>query len=205
MKVISLLNAKGGVGKTTLSILIATCLARMGYKVCIVDTDPQGSVSNWANENTPFDILEASTDREIYGLRRRLKYYHYVIVDGAAAISSISAAAVMVSDLVLIPVTASPLDFSACGAILAVIEARQELAPVEARFVITKQVRNASMNKTLKQAIEATGIHPLKTGTTHKQDYVKGLMGGNTIYDLKSSSVKGEIDNLVSEILNLVA
>lgn len=204
MKAISILNAKGGVGKTTLSILIATCLTRMGYKVCVVDTDPQGSVSNWANGSESFDIIEASTEKEIYSIRKRLKQYHFAIIDGAAAISSLSAAAVMVSELVLIPTTASPLDFSACGAILAVIEARQELSPVEARFVITKRVHNAKMTQTLKEAIEGTGIQVLRSGTTHRQDYVKGLMDGQTIYDLKSSPVRGEIDNLTAEILELV-
>ncbi len=65
--------------------------------------------------------------------------HDFIIIDGAAAISAISAAAVMVSDLVIIPVTPSPLDFAACGAILAVIEARQDLRPVIARFLITKK------------------------------------------------------------------
>lgn len=69
-----------------------------------------------------------------------MKSYDYIIIDGAAAISAISAAAVMVSDVVLIPVTPSPLDFAACGAIIAVIEARQELQPIKARFVITKRL-----------------------------------------------------------------
>lgn len=45
----------------------------------------------------------------------------------------------MVSDIVLIPVTPSPLDFAACGAIIAVIEARNELQPIITRFVITKK------------------------------------------------------------------
>jgi len=50
-KIISFLNGKGGVGKTTTSINIATCLARQGHKVVMVDTDPQGSISNWYDES----------------------------------------------------------------------------------------------------------------------------------------------------------
>ena len=50
-KVIAFLNGKGGVSKTTSAVNIATALARKGYKVVVVDTDPQGSVSNWNDES----------------------------------------------------------------------------------------------------------------------------------------------------------
>lgn len=37
--------------KTTSAVNIATALARKGYKVVVVDTDPQGSVSNWYDDS----------------------------------------------------------------------------------------------------------------------------------------------------------
>ena len=47
MPVIALLNQKGGVGKTTLSVHLATALAD-GHKVLLVDADPQGSALDWS-------------------------------------------------------------------------------------------------------------------------------------------------------------
>ena len=46
MKVISITNQKGGVGKTTSAINISFYLAKMGYKVLIVDFDPQGNATS---------------------------------------------------------------------------------------------------------------------------------------------------------------
>lgn len=203
-KVISLLNGKGGVGKTTTSINVATAIARKGFKVVLVDTDPQSSVGNYYVEGKClFDLAEASAEKEVYSVRKMLSSYDYIIIDGAAAISAISAAAVMVSDVVLIPVTPSPLDFAACGAIISVIEARQDMKPITARFLITKKVATAKMLGLLKESIAETGIPMLRTGTGHRQSYVRTMMDGNSVYDTDDSQAKGEIDNITKEILEL--
>ncbi|HGB5300383.1 TPA: AAA family ATPase [Salmonella enterica] len=205
MKVISFLNGKGGVGKTTIAINVAWCLVALGYKVALVDTDPQGSVSNWhKGDLCPFDVYASSDEKEIYNIPKTLKHYDYVVIDGAATISAISAAAVMVSDLVMIPVTASPLDFAACSGVLAVIEARRNLKHVEARFVQSKRVTNARMNETLRASIEATEIAQTRTSIANRQGFVKSLLDGGSVFTGSDNQAKAEIQLLTKEIVSIV-
>ncbi|EGZ3995970.1 ParA family protein [Salmonella enterica subsp. enterica serovar Wichita] len=205
MKVISFLNPKGGSGKTTSVINIATCIAR-NNKVAVVDTDPQQSLANWNRaEKANFDVFTVTSEKDVYTIRKELKDYSYVIIDGAGALSVITAAAVMVSDLVIIPVTPSPLDFSASGAVISVLEAQAYNRPVECRFLITRKIEQAKMLSVLRESIAATGLAPLKTALTQRQSYVKSVLDGETVFDTNDGAAKGEVEVLAAEIVKIVA
>ena len=148
MKIIAFLNPKGGSGKTTAAINVSSCLASSGKKIAVVDTDPQMSLTNWNKaEKAAFDVYTAASEKDVYQVRKDLAEYDFVIIDGAGSLSVITSAAVMVSDLIIIPVTPSPLDFSAAGSVVTVLEAQAYNRPVEARFLITRKIEQATMFK----------------------------------------------------------
>lgn len=79
VKVIALANQKGGVGKTTTTVNLAACLAKLGKNVLLVDIDPQGNTTsgfgidkgylkkstyNVIVEDTPLDEIIVKTDYE---------------------------------------------------------------------------------------------------------------------------------------------
>ncbi|AJA50119.1 sporulation initiation inhibitor protein Soj [Clostridium pasteurianum DSM 525 = ATCC 6013] len=62
MKVISIFNQKGGVGKTTTNINLCSYLAMKGYKILTIDIDPQG------NTTSGFGIDKANIEKSIYNI-----------------------------------------------------------------------------------------------------------------------------------------
>lgn len=206
-KVISFLNGKGGVGKTTLALNVATSLGNSGYNVMAVDTDPQFSLSDFYHEKMPFDISEADSEKEVYKVKKKYDNYDYIIIDGAGSLSNISSSAVFMSDLVVMPLTPSALDYKASGSLVDVIEARNETQPnkVIARWLINKVVPGTVMTNVLKSAIAESGIVAFRTTIAQRQSYIRSLNEeGSTIYDSKDNQAKGEIDVLVKEILEVL-
>jgi chromosome partitioning protein len=64
MRIIAILNQKGGCGKTTIAINLTHSLQNKGYKTLLIDSDPQGSARDWNAENDGQIIPVIGLDRE---------------------------------------------------------------------------------------------------------------------------------------------
>lgn len=208
MKVISVLNQKGGVGKTTLSINLAHGLKLRGYDVLLVDADPQGSARDW-NEAGGGSILPVvGLDRETLpiDLKAVSRGYDLVVIDGAPQIAKLSAVAIKASDFVLIPVQPSPYDIWATAELVEVIKTRQEIADgkPKASFIVSRAIKNTKLSNEVTEALTEYELPIFKAFTSQKVAYPSTASTGQTVFQNGNSSEAIEMNHIVDEIIEVL-
>jgi chromosome partitioning protein len=125
MHTIVLATQKGGSGKSTLAIGLAVAATLQGHRVRLLDADPQGTVSKWAERRTNPEpsVTRVSSGSEIEQTLRYLERdgFDIAIVDTAGTDSALSLSAIEAADLCLIPARPSPTDIEAAAPTLRAI------------------------------------------------------------------------------------
>jgi len=190
MPIVALLNQKGGVGKTTLSIHLATALTlganseKNRHKVLLIDADPQGSALDWSAErqapaNFPvIGLPKATLHREMPALSEG---YDWVIIDGPPRVGDIARSAIAASDLVLIPVQPSPFDVWAAQDIIDIVNECAVIKPDQlTRFVINRLFPNTTLGAEVKEALASFEVPMLESAIRNRTEYAKAARSGQT-------------------------
>jgi chromosome partitioning protein len=137
-KIITIAQQKGGAGKTTMAAHLAVAWAASGRRrVAIIDTDPQGSLTQWHNVRAA-RLGEGETNltfSSISGWRvrseiDRLRYTHdLIVIDSPPHTDAEARTAIRAADLVVIPLQPSPMDVWATSATIQIC--KQERVPVK--------------------------------------------------------------------------
>ena len=216
MAVVSFLNQKGGVGKTTLSIHLATVLAERG-RVLLVDADPQGSALDWRARraaDSAFAVVglpKATLHRDIGTLAENCDW---VLVDGPPRVTALARSAVAASDLVLIPVQPSPFDLWASRDILDILEECSVVHPgLQARFVVNRLFARTRLAAEVRGALAGLPVAALRTAIRNRTEYAKAVREGRTAMETAPGSAAAndfraladEIQAVMEEIRNAAA
>ena len=212
--IISLNNQKGGVGKTTLTIHIASTLALAGKKVLLIDADSQRSALDWtaAREEDPLFSTVGMPSNSIHKQIRLLdKDYDYIIIDGPARIYDVAKSSIAASDIVLIPIQPSPYDvWSADEVIKLVNEVKEPLSAfkkIKCAFVINRKIPKTVLGRDVEEALTRyEDIPVLPTHIVQRVIYAETAARGTSAIEEDPDCIAGkEIKSLTEDILRFAA
>jgi len=206
--IISVLNQKGGVGKTTLAVHIATALAQRGLKVLLVDADPQSSSLDWSASRVGeplFPVIglpKPSLHRDMPTIAAD---YQAVVIDGPPRVNELARSAIMASDIVLVPVQPSPYDVWAAEEIITLLkEASVFKEKLKSAFVINRKITNTAIGRDVTQALSEYPLPVLNSHISQRVGFAESAAQGQTVLEMMPETpASREILALVQEVMEM--
>ena len=206
MPVIALVGNKGGAGKTTLSVNLASGLAKQS-SIAVVDADPQGSALQWrafSEQNDTMPVFEAD-EQLAEQATELLQDYQYVVFDCPPSVHAPQTTSVLeFSDLALIPVQPSPVDLWATIHIEeAVTRARATNAALRALLVINQLEVRTTLSRLVRDAVSEIGLPVADTALRRRAIYRSSALEGKSVFDMgrRGADAATELEQLIEEIV----
>jgi chromosome partitioning protein len=203
MKRIVVMNPKGGSGKTTIAINLASYLASRQHSPVLMDFDPQGSSLRWVKKRQPsqppIHVIAAfeNNGRTTRAFQMRVPdNSSHVIVDTPAAIESREMPEITKgADKILVPVLPSDIDIHACSRcirdLLLVAKIRREDDRIG---VIANRIRRNTLTyQTLIRFLQTLGI-PIVATIRDSQNYVRAAELGIGVHEMKSYVAQADVE-----------
>lgn len=211
MTVLAVLNGKGGVGKTTICLGLSQALHLYGRDVVLVDSDPQGSMQDCAgeNENQPVTLYTIASTQLASQIPRLTN--DIVIIDGTAKAADLAKKTIAVADIVIIPVTPSPLDVWATSDIVGMIQDRMDELEgtgqtLQAYFLVNRALGNSKLSKSIAKTLAGYGFPVLKSRLVSRTAHPNAQLTGQTPLDTQPNGLAArELRALRDEVLALLA
>lgn len=204
--IIGVLNQKGGVGKTTIATNLAAVCAKAGNRVLLVDADPQGSSMAWSAaraEDPLFPVISMAKPTLHKDLPELASDYDVVIIDGAPRVNDLGRAAILASDVVLIPVQPSPYDvWASADTVQLIREAQQFKEALRAVFVINRKIVNTAIGRDVNTALEQFGFPVLSAAFSQRVIYAESAAQGRAVIEADPKSEAAiEVAQLAAELV----
>ena len=203
MKRIVVLNPKGGSGKTTLAINLASYYASCQQKPVLMDFDPQGSSVRWVKKRqqaqAPIHVIAAFENdaRTTRAFQMRVPPgTTHVIVDTPAALDSPRMPEITRdAHKIIVPVLPSDIDIHACSRcirdLLLVAKIRRE---DDRLGVVANRIRRNTLTyQSLIRFLQTLGI-PIITTIRDSQNYVRAAELGIGVHEMKSYIAREDVE-----------
>lgn len=214
--IISVTNLKGGVGKSTISRNIAAYFADRGLKSCIIDTDlEQRTTCDWQErrENTarhipvfPMTTVQAlPKDVDTH----EKDGYNMIVIDGVPQLDKVATRTILISDVLLIPITPSIDDLKSFERFLTRYEeVKSHRENIPAFLVLNKFSGRNNEDIEVREALNLFGeygITALKTTLGDRVAHRRASKYGLTAYEWEDERAKQEVIDLCEELADIMA
>ncbi|MCU7878965.1 MAG: AAA family ATPase [Candidatus Thiodiazotropha sp. (ex Lucinoma borealis)] len=204
--IISFINQKGGVGKTTIAINVASLLAQQGYKTLLIDADKQGSSSTWASlrEETPFQVVSLARENMAKDALSLATEYDYTLIDAPPHAEAISRSCIIASDLVIMPIEPSGLSTWASDVTVKQVEqARDYKETLKCGFVVSRKIGNTVIGRQVREMVENTGMRVFDADIENRVAFAESMTMGQNIFEWNADKkATAEIITLTKELVN---
>lgn len=183
-KVISFISRKGGTGKTTNAINLATMLNNLGYKICLIETDTNYTLNTLrkmevfktgAKEDTLFEIL-GSDDKHIAEELPKIKRDNkldYIIVDSAGKTTDASIKKLAIaSDAVIVPTSLTQNDLLGTYQTITDLVPAREINKSLVIMVLPNRIHSLTGSHTIKDALDNLNAYILNIKVPQKNLFV---------------------------------
>ena len=185
--IVSFLNQKGGVGKSTLSVNVAAFLAtKKNRKVLLIDADTQGTATAWAalRDDSHFQVVSMARDNMARDALAMAADYQDVIIDGPPGAGKRTREAIIVSDVVLVPIEPSGASIWSSRDIVTQIQEAQTYKPaIKAAFVISRKLANTVLGRDVREMAAANGFPLLQSEVVNRVGFAEALTLGKTVFE----------------------
>ncbi len=187
MPVIALASPKGGCGKTTAALLLATELAQKGIRVTVLDADPETYIDTWSklpDKPPTLTVRKSPTAKQ---------ESPFVIIDLEGTANMLVAYAISRADLVIIPLQPSDLDARGAAKALQLVRQQQKAfnrtIPHAILFTRTKVAIRTKSYTHIAQQLTDSKVTIFKTHIIEREVYRALFSYGGCLEDLDPKDV----------------
>lgn len=202
--ILTVVNQKGGVGKTSLVVNLAGLRSRRGRRVMVVDTDPQGSLLQWhsVSGGEGVDVVHLPQSSLAGPLGRFDRRYDDVLVDTPPALGARLRSVLGVCTMALVPIGPSPLDiWSSRETVDMIRAAKTRNRRLRGRLVVSRKIGRTRLGREARSALETYGLPICDAEISQRIAYVEAMVAGRSVCaHAPHSTAAEEIDALCREL-----